>query len=457
VIPARHSVWIGHGVGAALFLATVLNGAAAYAKRLGLIERESYERYWAYRCGEQGTKPLVWGLGRQCVVPEAQAPVERRARRHLYTAYVVAVRQYERPLKLAKDAVFLTMILLGVAFSVRRWDGPPIEAWPLWGLLASVLVWTVVALGRGDIGLTLAGLRSFSFLPVALLWAPLASVAVLERIVYWCLALALVQCALVSGEVLWGVSSLQIGSWLRIRPAGTLVHPNTLGAFAAIVMGLGLSFSKSRTAVVLLWVAAVVLVAAAGSGLGWVTLVVLAFTRLAALLRLSAPVTVSAATALTVFCLSALSFLTGRPEVLVSATGARLEALQHAVQQDAMVLMLGQGLGIGTNAAATSFKSPELPSDSTVAMLLRQTGLLGLALFYLGLVFAWHKDRIERPFLLAVLLSSLALSITEAFPVNAILGLALARTFYRGGSAVRSGAGGWAGHSFADGNGGYCT
>jgi hypothetical protein len=64
--------------------------------------------------------------------------------------------------------------------------------------------------------------------------------------------------------------------------------------------------------------------------------------------------------------------------------------------------------------------------DSTVTVVLKQVGLIGVTLLYATLLQAWYRQREASAFFSSVLLASLAANVLEAFPVNALLGLSIA-------------------------------
>jgi hypothetical protein len=61
-------------------------------------------------------------------------------------------------------------------------------------------------------------------------------------------------------------------------------------------------------------------------------------------------------------------------------------------------------------------------------MLFVQLGLVGVLAFYGLLAWAWRVDGGARPFYLVAAIASLTINLPEAFPLNVLLGLALARS-----------------------------
>jgi hypothetical protein len=412
---------IGHLVGAALVFTTLANGLMTYAKRTGLVERPSYERYWLERCGNTEYEAFWAGLGRRCASPE---PPQFRLNRPAAAGYATKVGPRERFLKAAKDAVVLGLILAGsvVSWRVRTvcpgWDRVLGIA-----LLAAALS-SVATVRAGEPLLILAGLRAFAFLGVALLWVPLVSRELLSTLAAWCAGLLLAECALIPGELLYGVSDRPPGSFPRV--AGTLVHPNSLGLVAVSAACYVQGFARSGRQRALAWSAAVVLVACAGSGVGWLVLGVLAISYAATHIVRSAWGVVPISAAAVLLTVALVPLLTGRADVLESPRG-RLHALFDIMDDGLLMVALGRGLGHGTNAAAALGEGATRGLDSTVTLLVAQGGLVTLVAVYALLVRAFLRGRDERPFLASVLLSGVAANVLETFPVNVLLGLCLAR------------------------------
>jgi hypothetical protein len=410
--------WLGHVAGATIVLATLLNGAGPYTRRVGATDLDAYSAYWDQRCGPRGVKPIWLGLGRECVEPERWWP------RGIGT-YIRRVAPYEWPLKLVKDVVVLALILVGVTGAGRlraAIPGPKIARAAL-GLAAYVTGSALLTAPRDPL-MAISGIRSFTFLAVALCWAGVATPRLLLAIARWCLALMLIQCALIPWEMLDGVKD-RATLWLPLRAAGTLVNPNTLGVVAVFILAFALSFEPRGRLWAAYWSAAVVLVASAGSGVGWFALVLLAAATALDRVDLSPVVKMCGLAAVGLLCVSMIADLTGRRDILFSVTDGRWNAFRDALRQDATSLLFGSSLGAGTNTAVTLGRST-LSADSTVTMLIRQIGFLGLALFIVALTQIGYRHRPTRPLLLVFLLSIAAANVMETFPANVLLGLALA-------------------------------
>jgi hypothetical protein len=413
---------IGHLVGAALVFTTLANGLPTYAKRTGLLERPSYERYWLERCGKSEYEAFWAGLGRRCASPE---PRPSRLSRPVAAAYATKVGPNERFLKAAKDAVVLGLLLAGAVVSWRGRAAFPERDRSLWIALLAVALASVATVRAGETLLILAGLRAFAFLGLALMWVPFVSRELLSTVAAWCAGLLLAECALIPGEILYGVSDRPPGSFPRV--AGTLVHPNSLGLVVVTVACFVQGFAPSGRQRALTWAAAAVLVACAGSGVGWLVLGVLAISYGVTRLVRSSWGVVAISAAAVLLTVALVPSLTGRADVLASPRG-RLQTLFDILDDGLLTVVFGRGLGHGTNTAAALGEGAARGLDSTVTLLVAQGGLLTLIAVYALLFRAFLRGRDERPFLASVLLASVAANVLETFPVNVILGLCLARS-----------------------------
>jgi hypothetical protein len=229
------------------------------------------------------------------------------------------------------------------------------------------------------------------------------------------------------------------------RASGTFVLPSTLGFVAVAILAFVLAFATRLRASLVLGAAIVslLLVLASGSGTGlamlaaiggWLLLARVPGRRLA----VGAMLAIAAATLMWL-----LPTITQRADIYDSVFGhdGRWEKLEQVVSaNDLRTNLIGRGLGIGTNQAALLAErgSDALPdsiragkpfyADSTVTWFVVQFGALGLLAFYLVLGWAFTVDAKARLFYFAVAVASLTVSVPEAFPVNFLLGLALAHS-----------------------------
>ena len=143
---------------------------------------------------------------------------------------------------------------------------------------------------------------------------------------------------------------------------------------------------------------------------------------------------------LLVSLLAALPYLAQRPAIYDSLLGreARVGSLVRLLEQATPAqLLFGQGVGFGTNSAMTLLKdAPEaLPitstgekfsADSTVTIMFTQLGVMGVLLFYAVLAWAFIRKPEARGFFIVAAVTSLTINLPETYPVNFLLGLALA-------------------------------
>jgi len=420
---------------AAVVAATFANGAAAYLKRIGVLEHERYESYWQIHCGGGGPVARVWGFGRRCTASEP-GPLDtvryRREEPHFF--FVFEVRPSEAALKLAKDAVML--LFVGVSLWQARHLRAPrlVDAWPAWGLCTLVFVAAVWGIARGEGLKTLMGLRGMTFIATALFGVWMTDVSRLQRVCRALVVLLVLQLLLVPAELLWGMPMAGYSSVLAFpsRIAGTLVKPNSLGVLAAITVALAEVYAPDRRWRIAAWVSGILVILFAGSATGWMVLFSLVVFRVVH--RQMTWKWVAALSLIGALLLLTLPRVVGRPNLLDSLTGpmGRLDLLRGALSSGDSIL-LGRGLGAGTNteqvlASQRIQLGPETRpgSDSTAILLLGEIGVFGVLLFYAALAMGWHRQRRATPIFIALGLTSLTFTLPEAFPTNLVLGLALA-------------------------------
>lgn len=423
---------------AALVLATIGNGATPLLKRVGVMDHEQYETYWRVHCGERGAAFRPLGLGRRCVDAEP-GPLEPQhyQRDAPYFRFVFDVERGDVPLKLGKD-LFLSMFVLGsLGLVALGWTVlPGSGAWPLWALSLLVGIQTVLSFSSEPWYRTLLIFRGITFLAVALLGAWMTSARSLQIMARALVIVSVIQAAIVPLESVWGlpISGYAMALSLPNRLAGTLVNPNTLGVLAAVAVALAEAFEPENVWRRAAWVTGVVLVASAGSATGWIVLAALAVHRES--VPLASPKSRAALGAAAIALMVALPHVVGRPDVYDSLVGAggRLGALREALARGT----LWRGEGLVTAAPYRDLEPQSLLSlagaspagnDSTLILFIHQFGIVAALLFYVALAVAWRRDVAVRPLLLALALGSLTLNMAFAFPLNFLLGLALARGF----------------------------
>lgn len=431
------------GIAVAVFSIGLMNGASSYLKRVGVLDRSNYSLFIHTYCADPAH---ALGVSRQrclCMRDPEEASSKRTtppqqgllSRRYLYETTGV-----ERAPKVAKDVLFAGLIGASLWFVFRRQSRPPglVSAWPLWALVVALAFGSAVSTYLWGAKFALVGLRSFTFVVVALLATWLCGG------MHWVArsvgALLVVQLVLVASEFAFGIPLRFCPN--SFRAAGSLVLPNTLGVFSVAALAFYAAFSQRRR---LLWglvAVTLVLVVASGSGTGFAALgawgIWLGIERFGALWSRERVI----ATAVVLFAglLMALPYLAQRPSIYDSLLGpeARVGSLLRLVEQATPTqLLFGQGLGYGTNSAMTLLKdSPEaLPvtstgekfsADSTVTIMFTQLGVVGVLLFYAVLAWAFIRKPEARAFFIVAGVTSLTINLPETYPVNLLLGLALA-------------------------------
>jgi hypothetical protein len=424
---------------AALVVACLLNGAVAYLSRIGVIERAAFDSYVSTYC--RLPAPVRFPTFTCACMQDPGWPDSRELPSNEHLFRTDGFRFWP---KLAKDLLIASILLVGAGAWLRRrpTDATRRATPPLVLALFALVVAAggVHALASDGPLLALLGMRPFAFVAVALLsgWAA-AGLPVLAR---GLVVLLLVECVLVAVEFAFGMPMRACPRFFRA--AGTMVLPSSLGTLSVCCVAFGAAHGLSGKRLGIAVAASVVLVLAAGSGTGVALLLALAAWLAWRVLPDSRRLPGIAAGLVVVAALIfALPWLTHRPDVWnsVVAPGGRIDTLGQVVRVNSPVqTLLGHGLAKGTNLATNlegrglaSSASPlrvQAPfhADSTVTMLFVQLGLVGVIAFCGLLAWAWRVDPGARPFYLVAAIASLTINLPEAFPLNVLLGLALARS-----------------------------
>jgi len=430
-------------IGTTLVAASLCNGAVFYLKRIGLIDHASYLAYWSAHCDGKRI-PESFAITASCPCADLPDPIEsKRALEDSKSAYLYRSTGYEIGLKLAKDVFAAGFILLSLFAAAPRHSHPPrfASSWPLFVLAGIVLAGFALSYASYGAAFAILGLRPYLFLAIALAggWI-VGDLGVLAG----CVALLLgIELFLMPFEFAFGMhinGHFGDSSFVR-RLSGTLVTPNSFGIFAVAAVAFCHAFSERKDRPWLLVAIVAILVFASGSATAWLALLVFLLALWGDRTEKSRPrVALLFAVMLCLALLWAMPTLVGRVEVFDSVFGpdARMDEILSAFGSGSG-LLIGNGVGVSTNAAITlNATNPALlgsvPAnafsmvESTVASLIRQSGLPGLLAFYVMLAWAYWHDRRARIFYVVIALSSLTAKIDELFPVNFLLGLALAHS-----------------------------
>jgi hypothetical protein len=430
-------------IGAGLVVASICNGAVFYLKRIGLLDHASYLAYWSAHCDGKYT-PESFAITASCPCADIQDSIENTQElEDSKSAYLYRSTGYEIALKLVKDVFAAGFILLSLFTAAPRHSQPPrfASSWPLLVLAGIVLAGFALSYANYGAAFAILGLRPYLFLAVALTGSWIAGdLGVFAR----CIALLLgIELLLMPFEFAFGMhihGHFGDSSFVR-RLSGTLVAPNSFGIFAVAALAFYHAFSQPKDSLWPLVAIVAILVAASGSATAWLVLLLFLLALSAGRTEKTHPVVAfPVAVILCLALLWTLPTLVGRVEVFdsVFGPGARMDEILSEFRSGPE-LLIGNGLGVSTNAAMTLQEiSPALLAsapanvfsivESTAAALIRQSGLPGLLAFYLVLAWAFWRDGRARIFYAVIALSSLTAKINELFPVNFLLGVALAHS-----------------------------
>jgi hypothetical protein len=436
---ARRGVVVSWILGSAIVLACLANGCVPFLTRIGVLEPAAFAEYVRTYCKLSGPIRFPTATCGCMQDPGWPATHDLPSSDHVFRSDGVRLLP-----KLGKDLLAGGIVLAGIAAWLRSRRGSLSLAAPAPRALAVLVAMLAVGVVQSAIADGLApallGLRSFGFLALAMFagWT-VASLPVLAR----CLVgLLLLECLLASFEFAYALPTRACPRFFRA--AGTMVSPSALGIVSAGCAAFVVALGVRGVVLALALAAAVALALAAGSGTGLVLLGLLAawFGWLALPRRRRIP-GASVGVAGFLVLLFALPALTHRPDVWdsVQAQGGRVDTLASVLRENTVgESLIGQGLALGTNQAtnlsAMGLRTARTPlesgepfhADSTITALLVQVGLVGVLAFYAMLAWAFRIDSAMRPFYLVAAVASLTISLPETFPLNLLLGLALARS-----------------------------
>lgn len=426
----------------ALLVAVLANGATAYLKRVGLLDRAAYTEYITIYCQPASTPCSCMrdpeGTNASDNGENSIASASLPSRRYVYD-----VHGFERALKPIKDGLFLAFFAISAGLMATQRVG-----WPGWRQLAplaplglSIAIGFTIAVTNWGLTLAALGLRTFALLGVAILgaWASRNLVSVSRAL----LVLLVVQVLLVVAEFYVGIPLRYCD--LGFRAAGTLVIANSLGVFAVVALAFCCVFPLPRWAMIVAGLSTVSLLFASAAGTGIVCFVALGgyllLRRLSGKWRIAAALACIASAPLFIWKLPEIANRPGLYDSVLAKEGRVDNLLTLVSQADFRQLVIGQGLGFGSNASMTAVKGAptalpnnslgeKFAADSTITTLFIQLGLAGVAFFYAVLAWAFFRDRKAQPFYLVVGIASVTMIVTELFPVNLLLGLMLAHTFW---------------------------
>jgi len=336
--------------------------------------------------------------------------------------------------------LILILIAAIVLSQWRQWRVQRPMSWIGIGLLVLGAGSALGALWTGRWMALLAGSRSFISWFVAVFGSTVATPTVLRAMARVLAALLVVQGVLVAIELQEGVLVYSIHMFDRdvVRVVGSFNLPLSLGSFAVIAWMAAFCWGELRASTLtLLGLVLIFVLVPSGSAVAWVALLcalaVMALTHMTrpwriGILLLALPVMLA--------IWQLLPTLTGRHEVHDSLWGRIYPIQQYAeANLSTRETLFGLGFGEGTNAlgAHQNKSTSELGrpmdhafGDSLPASLFWQVGLTGLILSYAWMGMALHGDARSRPIGVAIVVSSLAVNVTELFPVNLVLGFWLA-------------------------------
>jgi hypothetical protein len=353
--------------------------------------------------------------------------------------------------KLFKDLFVFAFILFSLLVMIKKKINISLHSNKLALLLLSfILIASVFTYFKSEGWFIVGGMRTFSFLFVALMGTWFIGKSNMNYLAYCVGVLLAIQMMTVIAELIYGLpfhGQVCLFSESLIFPArmtGTFVLPNSLGVFSVIALAFYHAFSKSRKYLGWLIVSAVVLVLVSGSATGILSILIflsiLSVSQYRGRYRSVIAGLLIGSISIVFFFLPAL---VGRDDLFDSifSEKGRIGTLQNVISSNNVAEnIFGKGLGYGTNIMLNVFERDSgdnlqahgqfvYESDSTITQLLSQVGVIGMVLFYAILFVAMIRDRRASIFYIMIMITSSVMVIPELFPVNFLLGIALAHSF----------------------------
>jgi hypothetical protein len=418
-----------------MIVATLANGLYSFLARTGGVESAAFSAHVEAYCGipQPVTLPTF-----TCACIPTDLPEGLK----LPTLDFYSTAGYRIAFKLVKVVVFL-LLVLGALLSRARSLEVTRPRWPMVAVAIAAGIGLAISASNSGAAFALMSTRPLEFLAIAFIGARYA--AGLPTLGRWMLCLIALELLFVLFELAFALPTR--GCPHAFRASGTLVVPSSLGFFAAGALAFVVAFVPKidwRLSACA-WLMVLALVLASGSGTGLAMLLLTAAWILLARLP-GKRHQVGIATVLALLGLAwSLPVLTQRTDIYdsVFGDGGRWGKLVAVLSEnDTRANLIGRGLGVGSNQTALLAEhGSRLPdaidagqpfyADSTVTWLFVQLGLVGTIAFYSMLAWAFKVDPQARIFYLAVAVGSLTISLPEAFPLNFLLGLALARSATR--------------------------
>lgn len=402
-----------------LVLFSLANGAPYFLGRTGLIAPEAYERDRQAFCPSAGPPA---GLVSACPALRTRlgpsGHVDRLSLERLHAISPVGL-----PFKAARLALLVGLpltALVAMFLGFCRWPRwrPLLPALPL---VVSLSISLAISLLQAPLIALPQVLRSLAWLPLLVVPGPAASADVLSRLALGGGTLLLLQLPLMVVEAIRGLPMVfgppadqlaQASLALPTRLVGSFVQPNSLGVAMVALLGFCICYLPQRRLLPLLALLALppLLLARSGTGvLGWAVVLLYGSFRGRRLSRIAK----LAGMLLVAGLIAVLPRLLARLDLWESLFGRVRILFDLVTGSQPSQLLFGQGLLTSS------------PTDSLPALLLLQSGAIGLLGFYGLLAWAWRCDDQARPFFLAVLIGSFTLTITELFPVNLLFALCM--------------------------------
>ena len=435
-----------------IVLTTVINGSVFWLKRVGWLESQQLSEIQQQRFD---LRLRFKQSKKQTINPEAQEQIFTDLRNNKYELkqFLYEIPSHLYWAKALKYLVISGLLLLCLYTYVAEFRNSQKTSLLLKFLCLSILISIIFNLSQNSWQVNLSGIYSIAFIGIALTGYKLASKENMELFAKLLISTFLILLIMALLELQQGVQLFQNRSVFGKRVVGFMNQPNSLGIYVVCICSFFLAFytdlrQVSKQWLLLFFIAlTAVLVFLSGSNTALIAWAIILIFYLATKfnlplhLKLVLPAIAIALTSL----LSAK--LIGRFN-WDSIAGRMDKYLQYFSNELSIIdLLFGHGPGSASNLLiqisskfplSTSQSFDFIITDSTPLSMIIQTGLIGCILFYTLILLAAIKDSNYRLFYFVIIVCSLSINITELFPVNLILGLALASSLSKSHNLARA-------------------
>lgn len=341
-------------------------------------------------------------------------------------------------------------ILFTLGFLMREIKFKIPQIISFWLFIFTILISFILTATYVSLPISIVGLRVFAPLLFFLVAYNIFDNRDIKTISKILIFIAAIECVLATIQLFFGMpihGKNFLG--LSARPSGTFFVPSSFAIFLCVVIALIISnkeISSKIKALLITLFSIFVILSESGSGIIGLSIIFIIWLLFFTSLNKDFKVAISLIILLIpIFTFLNLPEITGRENIFVSLEdrkGILLDTLEKMSYKD---ILIGKGLGVGTNSAITILESSQIPiefdkeeltfiSDSQYISLISQAGIFSLIFFLMLNIALFVRAFKRRKYDYAqvililsplILIFSITVNILEFFPINWIYFISL--------------------------------